>query len=241
MKSTPLLATLVTLLTVLYEGTYGSGILTIEYKYFDSRGRDSNGDYCDISGDCDPIFEICLRYGHGSLSAIFDCASNGTVSPQIYSEAYSNETIVTFGSIIGESVNPVVYITNNQFDGKFEISMVVVDQDILGTNDLIDHVIMMITAAKQTNFSSVLTFPGKRTIFVTTTALRYKFNCDRDYYGSYCTVYCVAQNNTNGRYTCDSETGAKICIVDYFGVDCDIGQFYVYLFRILYISCISDL
>ena len=43
-------------------------------------------------------------------------------------------------------------------------------------------------------------------------SLKYKLYCNTNYYGSYCSVYCVAQDtNTNGHYTCHSRTGSKVC------------------------------
>ena len=100
------------------EETAGTGDLTVDYISFDSRGKDSSGDNCDYcffcTGKCDPIFKICLRYGHSTTT--FYCSSSGTVSPKISTGEYVNTDKVTFGATIGGTVNPVVYSTNNQFD-----------------------------------------------------------------------------------------------------------------------------
>ena len=43
-------------------------------------------------------------------------------------------------------------------------------------------------------------------------SLRYMLYCNSNYYGSYCSVYCVARDtDTSGHYTCHSRTGSKVC------------------------------
>ena len=102
------------------EETVGSGELTIDYVSFDSRAKDSDGNDCDLcccffcSQYCDPIFKICLRYGHSTST--FFCSSSGVVNPQIQSAEYTDTNKVIFGTSINGRVNPVVYSTNNQFD-----------------------------------------------------------------------------------------------------------------------------
>lgn len=92
-------------------------------------------------------------------------------------------------------------------------------------NDYIDTIIARISATKRTSFSSTVTYQGSRNSFKTTADIQYKFVCDANYYNSYCTQYCLAQDNNNdGHYTCDPTTGAKVCITGFTGADCDIGK-----------------
>ena len=41
--------------------------------------------------------------------------------------------------------------------------------------------------------------------------MRYKLYCDRDYYSTDCSVFCVDQDGSAGHYTCDNTTGTKVC------------------------------
>ena len=102
--------------------------------------------------------------------------------------------------------------------------MIVTDGDFGTGDDDIDTVIIRKTATMDSIFTAEMSFPGLRTAFATTTVIRYKFVCDANYYGSYCTVFCVAQDDTSGHYICNSQTGAKICFSGYSGADCDIGK-----------------
>lgn len=93
-------------------------------------------------------------------------------------------------------------------------------------NDYIDTIIARISATKRTSFSSTVTYQGSRNSFKTTADIQYKFVCDADYYNSYCTQYCFAQDNNNdGHYNCSHTTGAKECITGFTGADCDIGKY----------------
>ena len=110
--------------------------------------------------------------------------------------------------------------------GKFEISMDVVDYDG-SSNPLqdLDTVIMKVTATKTATHSSELTFSGLRLTSPSTAAIRYAFICNTNYYGSYCTVYCLARNDMTYSYACDSQTGNKICSAGFNGNNCISGEF----------------
>ena len=42
--------------------------------------------------------------------------------------------------------------------------------------------------------------------------LSYTLRCENNYYGDNCTMYCIPQDDDdNGHYTCDSETGEIVC------------------------------
>lgn len=40
---------------------------------------------------------------------------------------------------------------------------------------------------------------------------QFRVFCNQNYYGSSCTTYCVATNNNQGHYTCNSN-GQKMCL-----------------------------
>ena len=46
--------------------------------------------------------------------------------------------------------------------------------------------------------------------------------CDEDYYNTDCSVHCVPQDNNNGHYDCNQQTGAKVCHPGWQGNDCDV-------------------
>ena len=94
--------------------------------------------------------------------------------------------------------------------------------------DYIDTIIARISATKRTSFSYTVTYEGTRNSYKTRADIQYKFVCDANYYNTYCTKYCLAQNNNNGRYSCDPTTGAEVCNTGFTGANCDIGMF---LFR----------
>ena len=103
--------------------------------------------------------------------------------------------------------------------------MIVTDGDYDG-DDHIDTVIIRATGQRRSTFTSYLSFSGIRSSSPTSTVIRYKLVCDANYYNTYCTVHCVAQDTTSGHYTCNVATGAKKCNTGYSGTDCDIGKFY---------------
>ena len=57
-----------------------------------------------------------------------------------------------------------------------------------------------------------------------TILLAFRVDCEDDFYGDNCSVFCVAQNsNLNGFFTCDEEDGSRICLLDYYGESCNIS------------------
>lgn len=44
--------------------------------------------------------------------------------------------------------------------------------------------------------------------------------CSANYFGTDCATYCIPRDDSLGHYTCNSNTGSKICINGWNGVDC---------------------
>ena len=42
--------------------------------------------------------------------------------------------------------------------------------------------------------------------------VEWKVYCDKDFYGSRCSVHCVAEDSDAGHYTCHPDTGAIVCM-----------------------------
>ena len=105
--------------------------------------------------------------------------------------------------------------------GKLEISMIVGDYEGSAfpvTN--LDTIIMRVTATKKTTYSSEMKFSGVRLSTPSIAAIKYRLICNTNYYGNYCTVYCLAENDMNASYWCDSQTGKKICKAGFSGSNC---------------------
>ena len=47
--------------------------------------------------------------------------------------------------------------------------------------------------------------------------------CRDNYFREDCSVYCKANNDSLGHYTCDSATGKKICMEGWEGANCEIS------------------
>ena len=97
------------------------------------------------------------------------------------------------------------------------------DVDPAGSGRNIDTVLIELTVANASSSSS-LTFQGLRDNTPSEVAIGVSFTCDTDYYGSFCTVYCLAQDNASGHYTCDQVTGSIICNDGFIGTNCEIQQ-----------------
>ena len=46
--------------------------------------------------------------------------------------------------------------------------------------------------------------------------------CDNNWYDQGCSKICVPQDSCDGHYTCDVETGDKVCLQGYSGPQCEI-------------------
>jgi hypothetical protein len=46
--------------------------------------------------------------------------------------------------------------------------------------------------------------------------------CQATYYGNQCSVQCIPNDDCTSSYTCDPNTGAKICSAGWSGVGCTI-------------------
>ena len=119
-----------------------------------------------------------------------------------------------------------IHTTNRLFfssQGNFEIVIDVVDDDTSEFPDqYIDTVLIELTVANASSTS--LTFQGLRNDTPSEAAISFSFTCDTDYYGSLCTVYCLAQDDTSGHYTCDPMTGSIICNDGFTGSNCEVQQ-----------------
>ena len=83
------------------------------------------------------------------------------------------------------------------------------DNDIWpNDDDLIDEVIVEVPPTLKLIAQSFTVAGENGTVSLT---LSYTLQCMSNYYGGNCTKYCIPQDDDNGHYTCDSETGEIVC------------------------------
>ena len=90
------------------------------------------------------------------------------------------------------------------------------DDDRFNDDDLIDRIVLDVPNHPSTAISQTVSGVFNRVSLV----LSYILLCRVNYYGSDCSVLCIPYNDdTNGHYTCNSTTGARICRDGWQNVD----------------------
>ena len=79
-----------------------------------------------------------------------------------------------------------------------------------GSDDDIDDIFINQSREPNTGYSPVVVYLGNgRKVSV---RLRYRIDCQPNFYGRNCATFCVAQNDdVNGHYTCNSADGSIQC------------------------------
>ena len=100
---------------------------------------------------------------------------------------------------------------------EVEISLKVYDLDLSSdvdhASDLVDVFVISPSISSTTHaFSNTTRYSGDNDI--AHIELAYRLTCSADHYGSDCS-YCVYINNETGHYSCDADTGEKICLEGY--------------------------
>lgn len=78
---------------------------------------------------------------------------------------------------------------------------------------VIDWFFIEITSIMLGNGSQYLNVTGD--LEITSLILSYNLHCTDNYFGDNCATFCVAQDNAFGHFTCNEETGARICLPGY--------------------------
>lgn len=100
---------------------------------------------------------------------------------------------------------------NFQFSGNrgFQLLAVIRDQDIDGTNDLIDRVTVDRVLEVSDTFTSEQDYTGEHGR--ATLRMSFQVTCNTNYYGQHCAVFCEPQDDVLGHYGCDSN-GDRFCL-----------------------------
>ena len=90
------------------------------------------------------------------------------------------------------------------------------------TSDVVDNIFVYPEVAavpsSDNRFSDPFTYTGNASY--SSLELAFRLTCGQDHYGPDCT-YCVPMNDSvEGHYTCNDETGARICLEGYRGTQC---------------------
>lgn len=104
--------------------------------------------------------------------------------------------------------------------GAAQLFIEVVDNDVgdEDRNDHVDDIYAEISRSPNKQFTSEMHFNGE--FGNSRISLNFRVMCSSNYYGSDCATYCLARDDHLGHYTCDSTSGAKICLQGWSGVDC---------------------
>ncbi|CAH1782993.1 unnamed protein product [Owenia fusiformis] len=206
--------------------------VSLKLIYFEnSNGHGHNGHCCDGRGifcesgggrgGCDHYFIMCLDTVDSQQ------ASNGKVCP--YGKVRTGKTEsshISFGSRIGGSTaNPMTFQNVlTSYPGGILIKADIWDDDsgqvFGGDDDFVDYLTkkVYVPAARSRAEATPKRFRMQRRVKLDIEVSVY---CDYNYYGSDCSVYCQAQDDYYGHYTCDPDSGSKICNSGFYGENCD--------------------
>ncbi|XP_055958296.1 delta-like protein 1 [Patella vulgata] len=200
-----------------FQSAVGSGILEIKLLKFYGDGDGSNGHCCDgkffiCPTKCDPKFTICVDNAYGSDS-MNDCQ---------FGKYTTGDTIdtdhIVFGDYIGGMRNYFPF-KFTQWTGVVKVKVDIVDVDDVNSHDHIDTIRRHINRAP--------TRPPRYTAELikqrTSLEIDARVSCDAHYYRHDCFIYCKPSDDAiNGYYTCNQDTGAKICKQGWTGSSCNV-------------------
>jgi hypothetical protein len=199
----------------------GDTELWIHFLSFDTKGKDKANAKCDPIGKCDPEIVFCLDH-YGSQ----DTGINVNSCPLGYFPGnghYHNIDKIYFNNDILGISNPL-HIAVPIYPGGFVLKMDIQDDDFAVDDDDIDQIFQAVTHQRSMNSaqatSMIYTLYGERNSNPTELVVSVKVYCTTNYYGLGCDVYCIAQDDTQGHYTCDTQTGDKVCNPGWTGSSC---------------------
>jgi len=62
----------------------------------------------------------------------------------------------------------------------------------------------------------------------------FRVDCDVNYYGAGCSVYCLSRNDSHGHWTCAPDTGRRLCLPGWQGKFCVAGWYSLRQFDLLF-------
>ncbi|XP_062596704.1 delta-like protein C, partial [Saccostrea cucullata] len=197
----------------------GSGHISLTMvRYYNPGGRGRNGHPCDgkffFSGsDCDHRFTICLDQSNGPNN-VYRCPYGRKSTGEV-----SNNNNNYFGGNVGGVANPMIF-PFALWPGGIKIKVEVWDVDD-NSDDYVDFLAAIYRTIPGFNVTSASLVPYTLSSR-TTLWLRLKVYCDQDYYGENCATFCQSRDDRFGHYTCDPNTGSKICLKGWQGTLCHV-------------------
>ena len=108
--------------------------------------------------------------------------------------------------------------------GRVEVLFTVYDLDLTTTigpsSDIVDNVFIypdVMAVSPDGPFSTPVVFTSNASY--SHLELAFRLTCGENHYTSAC-IYCVPTNDSSGHYTCNNETGERLCLEGYSGTDC---------------------
>jgi hypothetical protein len=205
------------------------GTLELRMNYFrNPKEALEDNSYCDQFGigECDDIFHFGLDISSGSMT---DPKSNYYFTKT--TTTYQDQNNVDFNDNMNGVNNPIKWDFDSWPASRTVLFKVYIEDDDqpYTDNDPLDGMVQNLTLTPNPNWSSptatTIIIYGLRNKDKTTLSMTYKCYCNNYYFGPTCSVNCVAQNSdNNGHYTCDPNTGAKICLSGYTDPSTDCTQ-----------------
>ena len=91
--------------------------------------------------------------------------------------------------------------------GSFQLYVEVFDEDPFD-DSRVDDIYVDSSLSTSSSFTAEQWYPGDHGSRI---RLSFRVQCTADFYGSNCAIFCVAQDDSGGHYTCGSG-GERICL-----------------------------
>ncbi|XP_064604186.1 delta-like protein 4 [Liolophura sinensis] len=200
---------------------YGGGTLEIRFiKFENHEGKEGSGACCDgvwfvCPSKCDHKFDICvdkIAFDDDPAMCYYGRKETG-VTP--------DQNNIIFSDNIGGTPNPMIFPFNAwPTQNTVRIKLNVWDIDSLNKHDHVEYFARLVTvpAANEKALAAPTEVVFQSFVSLTTTL---KVYCDPYFHSPNCTVYCRARDDEMGHYTCDRDTGTKICMAGWTGRECN--------------------
>ncbi|XP_067683794.1 uncharacterized protein [Haliotis asinina] len=209
-----------TLLVLILHEVKASGKLDLKFHSYFSSGKGSNGNCCEsivswlgCGNQCDPKFTLCVD--ESDSHSIHDCSLLKKATGVVH-----EKNNIVFGTDIGGTSNRFV-IPVTTIPSKVKVKVEVYDDDPGTGDDHMDNLQKVLEGFVVSPKAEESLYETFTLAHRTTLKIQFRAYCDPDWYGSVCEIYCKAQNDESGHYTCHEHTGQKICNMGWMGDNCE--------------------
>ncbi|GAB1601704.1 uncharacterized protein LOC115218507 [Argonauta hians] len=212
---------LIKILLIIY-GVNAKGTAELKLLNFSNpSGNNIEGDCCDFKSfwssqcvECDHMFKICIGNITQS-SSMNECEFGQQTTGSVKKNEFQ------FTSDIGGTENPLRF-SFYTWPKVMKIKIDAQDKDGSDKFDFIDHYEYPIFLNKLTNQKEATTQKQQLIGAISELVLEITVYCDDGYYGAVCNVYCEeSDDDVGGHFTCDKESGKKICHKGWSGEKCN--------------------